>query len=363
MSRWGWAPYVPVASRKARARREMEKLRKKEETVHPVEIQGRLMARSFWGKAWCSHLESFSDYENRLPRGRAYARNGSVCHLGINAGKIEGIVSGTELYRVAISIKELDKKKWASIKRSCSGRIGSLLELLQGKLSDEVMTIVTNQKEGLFPLPGEISLSCSCPDWAVMCKHVAAALYGVGNRLDSKPDLLFLLRGVDASELISGEVSLPGVESDPEDILSEDSLGDIFGIDMDEEVLPPSSMENPQSIVRGKGKKSVRPGAGKTLQVKADSKTAQKTGKKKKSAPEVFTTTGANIRDLRNRAGLSVSRFAARIGVSPGSVYRWEKIEGKCSLHDSCFKALQKMHNELSKIDLGQLSRNRKLQR
>jgi len=350
MSRWGWAPYVPAAARKARARREMEKLRKKGKTVHPVEIQGRLMARSFWGKAWCSHLESFSDYENRLPRGRTYARNGSVCHLGISAGKIEGIVSGTELYRVAISIKKLDNKKWASIKKSCSGRIGSLLELLQGKLSDEVMTIVTNQKEGLFPLPGEMSLSCSCPDWAVMCKHVAAVLYGVGNRLDSKPDLLFLLRGVDASELISGEVSLPGVESDTADILSEDSLGNIFGIVMDEEVLPPSPMKkSPKSKVPGKGKNSVRPGAGKASSVKADSNTAQKTGKKKRSAPKVFTPTGANIRDLRNRAGLSVSRFAARIGVSPGSIYRWEKIEGKCSLHDSCFKALQKMHNELSK--------------
>jgi uncharacterized Zn finger protein len=350
MSRWGWAPYVPVATRKARARREMEKLRKKGKTIHPVEIQGRLMARTFWGKGWCSHLESFSDYENRLPRGRTYARNGSVCHLGISAGKVEGIVSGTEFYKVAISIKKLDKKKWATIKSSCSGRIGSLLELLQGKLSDEVMTIVTSQKEGLFPLSGEMSLSCSCPDWAVMCKHVAAVLYGVGNRLDSEPELLFLLRGVDASELISEEVSLPGIESAPEDILREDSLGDIFGIDMDEEVLPPSSGKKvPQSKARGKGKKSVKTGAVKKSPVKADSKTAQKTEKKIKSVPKAFTPTGANIRDLRNRAGLSVSKFASRIGVSPGSVYRWEKIEGKCSLLDSYFKALQKLHNELSK--------------
>ena len=350
MSRWGWAPYVPVATRKARARREMEKLRKKGKTIHPVDIQGRLMARTFWGKGWCSHLESFSDYENRLPRGRTYARNGSVCHLGISAGKVEGIVCGTEMYKVAISIKKLDREKWASIKRSCSGRIGSLLALLQGRLSDEVMTIVTNQKQGLFPLPGEMSLACTCPDWAVMCKHVAAVLYGVGNRLDSEPELLFLLRGVEASELISEEVSLPGLESGPEDILGEDSLGDIFGIDMDEEVLPASSGKKAsQSKTRGKGKKSVKTGSAKKSPVNKASNKAPKIGKKKKPVPEAFVPTGANIRDLRSQAGLSVSRFASRIGVTPGSVYRWEKTEGKCSLHDSCFKALQKLHNVLSK--------------
>ncbi|MFW6005625.1 MAG: hypothetical protein ACOCPN_04015, partial [Desulfonatronovibrionaceae bacterium] len=180
MSRWGFAPYVPVAQRRAMARREMEKLRKKGKNICPVEIEGRVIARSFWGKGWCEHLESFSDFANRLPRGRTYARNGSVCHLELKPGTIKAYVSGSELYNVSIKIKKLSKTKWQSIKKECSGRIGSMLELLQGKLSEEVMKIVSHTKKGLFPLPEAISLGCSCPDWAVMCKHVAAVLYGVG---------------------------------------------------------------------------------------------------------------------------------------------------------------------------------------
>ncbi len=349
MSRWGWAPYVPVAKRQARARREMDKLSKKGKIIHPVEIQGRLIARSFWGKGWCSHLESFSDYENRLPRGRTYVRNGSVCHLGISAGKVEGIVSGTQLYHVAITIRKLETNKWKAIKNKCSGRIGSILELLQGKLSDEVMTIVTHQKEGLFPLPGEISLACSCPDWAVMCKHVAAVLYGVGNRLDAEPDLLFQLRGVDAAELISGEVTLPGIEVVREDTLSEDSLADIFGIDMDEDVSPLSpGKKNPQPETPAKGKKSARAGSIKSAPVGAEKKKEPKSGKKKKPYAKVFSATGANIRELRFQADLSVAEFARKIGVTPASIYRWEKTKGKCKMFDSSLEAIQKMFEKLN---------------
>jgi len=66
------------------------------------------------------------------------------------------------------------------------------------------MDRVCREGDGLFPSPAEIKLSCSCPDWADMCKHVASALYGVGARLDQKPQLLFVLRGVDENELIAG---------------------------------------------------------------------------------------------------------------------------------------------------------------
>jgi len=168
-----------------------------------VDLEGRKIARTFWGEAWCDHLESFSDYENRLPRGRTYVRNGSVCHLDIAKGEVNAIVSGSELYKVKIAIKTLPQKKWIDVKDRCAGQVGSLLELLQGKLSKSVMAVVTNRNKGLFPLPREISLKCNCPDWAAMCKHVAAVLYGVGARLDMKPELLFLLRGVDHEELIS----------------------------------------------------------------------------------------------------------------------------------------------------------------
>ncbi len=346
MSRWGFAPYVPVAQRRARAEREMHKLRKKGKAIEPVQIQGRSIARSFWGKGWCSHLEAFSDFANRLPRGRTYARNGSVCHLCIDSGQIEAIVSGSELYKVSISIKKLDSGKWKSIKSKCSGQVGSMLELLQGKLSHEVMNIVIHQHEGLFPLPGEISLSCSCPDWATMCKHVAAALYGVGNRLDAQPELLFRLRGVDASELISAEVSLPAQDgAEREDSLQEDSLGDIFGIDMDDTGLnPPEKKKAAPAKTSAPGKS---PEKKKSASGPAKANSRGKAPKSTKRAARPFSPTGTNIRKLRHKCGLSVADFAARMGVSPASVYRWEKIRGKCSLHDSSLDALKKIRDSL----------------
>src|SRR5271157_3105129 len=156
----GWAPYVPVAQRRREAAKKMDALRKKGVDIQPVTIEGRKIARSFWGEAWCDHIESFSDFENRLPRGSTYVRNGSVCHLAVAKGAIEAKVSGSELYTVRINIKTLPPKKWNTLKSRCSGQIGSLLELLQGKLSDHVMEVVTDRQEGLFPLPKEISLKC-----------------------------------------------------------------------------------------------------------------------------------------------------------------------------------------------------------
>ena len=227
-----WRKYVPVATRLARARREMNRRRKAGKDVRPVEIEGRTIARSFWGKRWCEHLESFSDYANRLPRGRAYVRNGSVCHLAIRTGRIEAIVAGSELYDVAIRVRKLKAGAWTSVKRRCSGQIGSLLELLQGRLSRQVMSVVTDRERGLFPKPGEIGFDCSCPDWASMCKHVAAVLYGVGARLDDDPESLFLLRGVDSAELIATGMTLPD-EAASDDALADDALAGIFGIDLD----------------------------------------------------------------------------------------------------------------------------------
>ena len=156
--RWIWrlGAYVPVAERRRKAMKKMDALRKKGVEIQPVTIEGRKIASSFWGDAWCEHLESFSDFENRLPRGRTYVRNGSVCHLAVAKGEIEAKVSGSELYTVKVNIKTLPGKKWTAIKGRCSGEIGSLLELLQGRLSDHVMGVVTNRKEGLFPLPGEM---------------------------------------------------------------------------------------------------------------------------------------------------------------------------------------------------------------
>ena len=170
----------------------MNRLRKKGKDIQPVEIEGRTIARSVWGKRWCDHLESYSDYANRLPRGRAYVRNGSVCHLEVHPGRIDAIVSGSELYTVSVQIKKLKAAVWKSIKARCSGQIASMLELLQGKLSRQVMSVVSDRERGLFPKPREIDFTCTCPDWATMCKHVAAVLYGAGSRLDRHPEALFL---------------------------------------------------------------------------------------------------------------------------------------------------------------------------
>jgi uncharacterized Zn finger protein len=236
MSWYGYAPYVPVAKRRANAAREVAKLAKKGRTVTPVRIDGREIARTFWGKAWCENLESYSDFENRLPRGRTYVRNGSVVDLQIKPGKVTARVSGSELYEIDIKIRPLAMDHWQAIISQCAGKIASVLELLQGRLSQGVMEIITDRQGGLFPKPSEISLECSCPDWADMCKHVAAALYGVGARLDEKPELLFTLRQVDHMELIEQAATSralgPSATSDKKTI-AEGDLAEVFGIEMD----------------------------------------------------------------------------------------------------------------------------------
>lgn len=198
----GWAPYVSVAQRRANAAKQMQRLKKQGHSILPIEIQGRTIARTFWGKAWCDHMESFCDHNNRLPRGRTYVRNGSVCHLEINEGAVQAMVSGSSMYRVHISVKPLRSDKWQLIKQTCAGQIGSLLDLLSGKLSAGVMSMVCDPKGGLFPLSPDFKLACDCPDSATMCKHIAAVLYGVGSRLDVDPAQLFTLRGVRFEELI-----------------------------------------------------------------------------------------------------------------------------------------------------------------
>jgi len=230
---WGWRPYVSAAARQRKAQKAAAKMMKKGDKVSPVNLEGRTLTRTFWGRAWCDHLESFSDYENRLPRGRSYLRNGLVIHLHVDKGRIEALVQGSSLYKVKIEIKRLDSKKWKSIIRNCSGQIGSVIELLQGRFSSGVMRIITDKHHGLFPLPKEISLNCSCPDWADMCKHVAAVLYGVGNRLDHEPELLFKLRKVDHMELMNkARFKAPVVRSAKSNVIKNKNLSEIFGIDI-----------------------------------------------------------------------------------------------------------------------------------
>jgi len=237
----------------------IETLKKEGVSVQPVRIEGRLIASTFWGKAWCDHLESFSDFENRLPRGRTYVRSGSVCHLDIRRSQVHAKVQGKDLYTVGITIKELPAPEWERIKRQCTGKISSLLDLLQGRLSDGVMEVVTDRQHGLFPQPKEITMSCTCPDWAVMCKHVAAVLYGVGARLDEKPELLFLLRGVDYAELVAEHAVsavAAAVKSGTGRRIAESEIGEIFGIQVEK-----ARKKAPKKKPKKKPRKSSTPGA------------------------------------------------------------------------------------------------------
>ncbi len=230
-----WAPYVPVAERRRRAERAVAKLRRTGPPAEPVTIAGRVIAMTFWGNAWCDNIESYRDYESRLPRGRTYVRNGSVVDLQITSGRITAFVSGSELYTVAITIKETARPQWQAICADCTGSIDSLVELLQGRLSKSVMERLCRQEAGLFPRPSDIRFSCSCPDHASMCKHVAAVLYGVGARLDHKPELLFRLRAVDENDLVARiETALPMSKKGPDKLLQVDDLSALFGLDMAE---------------------------------------------------------------------------------------------------------------------------------
>jgi uncharacterized Zn finger protein len=289
MSWYEWRPYVPVAVRRARAMKKLEKLRKKGLAIRPVEIEGRKIARTFWGEAWCDHLESFSDYENRLPRGRTYVRNGSVCHLDIAKGEVNAMVCGSELYTVKVAIRTLPRKKWKDVKNRCAGQICSLLELLQGRLSKNVMAVVTDRDKGLFPLPGEISMQCSCPDWAVMCKHAAAVLYGVGARLDERPELLFLLRGVGHEELIGAEVGVAAaaaLSKGSRKRIADDALEDVFGIEMSKDVTPSTAEPAPR-------RKEAGPKSKKTSKVAARGGTKRRARVGGKTARAWKKTTGA----------------------------------------------------------------------
>ena len=266
MSFWGYREYVPVARRRAKAAKEVAKLKKHGRAVSPVVIEGRKIARSFWGVAWCDNLERYSDFANRLPRGRTYVNNGSVIDLQIARGKVEALVSGSEIYRVKIDIAVAAPARSKAICADCAGSVGSIVELLQGKLSKHVMERVCREADGLFPAPKEIKISCSCPDWAGMCKHVAATLYGVGARLDHDPDLLFTLRGVNCTELVSAgaDLSITEAAAGSERVLVDDDVGALFGLDFD--AAPP-----PAVIIGNKGAPATERTTTKAEQVKSPS--------------------------------------------------------------------------------------------
>jgi uncharacterized Zn finger protein len=333
-----------VAKRRAKAAAYAARLAKKEKRVlAPVSIAGRKITSSFWGQAWCDNLEQYSDFANRLPRGRTYVRNGSVIDLAISRGKVKSIVSGCEIYRIEIDIAVLKKALWNRLKRDCSSAIDSLLDLLQGRFDQGVMQRLTQRNDGLFPQPREIKMRCSCPDWAGLCKHLAATLYGVGARLDAAPELLFTLRGVDHSELMGEAVGAANLDRALEGRAGAQLLGadlrEVFGIDIELGTNGDSATSESREVAgrkkvelktRSRRSTATSPPARRKKRAAAKrnsvARDAQpKTGSRKKSAPkttktvEALATAKATIRTNSNRKTAAKAASTSTSKPSPGS--------------------------------------------
>ena len=272
-----FAPYIPAAKRREQTANKAKQMEKSGKKLEPVDIGGRKIAATFWGKEWCENLESYSDYSNRLPRGRTYVRNGSVIDLKIAEGRVTALVQGSSLYTVTITIAALANSAWGAFKKRCAGKIASLLDLLQGRLDKGVLEEITSRSGGLFPTPKEINLSCSCPDGAYMCKHVAAALYGVGARLDGKPELFFTLRGADMQELITAataEAATADAGAAGSDLAADD-LSAIFGVEI-ESVVPEKLVKKPVTKLKAPAKKAAKKLPAKKKKPKTDAKTKKR---------------------------------------------------------------------------------------
>ena len=325
---WGSRPYVSAAKKRASARRKAQQLEKQGSKLQPVRIEGRKIVATFWGKAWCDNLERYSDFANRLPRGRTYARNGSIIDLQIHKGQITAIVQGSDTYNITIDLKPFDKKDWKKITQDCSQSIHSLLDLLQGRLSDGVMERLVRPREGLFPRPNEIQLHCSCPDWADMCKHVAAVLYGVGARLDQQPDLLFLLRQVDHTELIhqaaKGSNLQTALGTNQNQALQNEDLGELFGIEIDQPAESrPARSKRPAKKKAAKTKATktklaqtipAKTTPAKTKAAKATPVKAKSTGSQKKRKAPVTATSAKVTRVKKTQAPTKKTQVSASSG-------------------------------------------------
>lgn len=325
-----WAPYVSVAKRKTNAAKSMATLTKKGENIQPVTLTGRTISATFWGKAWCHQMEAFCDFANRLPRGRTYVRNGSVCHLAIGEAEINAYVSGSSLYTVKIKIQKLPASQWNAIVKKCSGQIGSVIELMQGKLSRQVMDIVTNPKDGLLPRGHDIKIHCSCPDGAYLCKHAAAVLYGVGARLDTAPELLFKLRGVDHNALIEMTPAIAVNEGTHRRVKGD--LGALFGIEIDADTSLEKPIEKPLNASR-----------------KTSYNTSRKTSAKKTAStlpvpepsPKPFKATRTSIVRLRKQFGMTQVQFAQLLNVSVATLRLWEESTLPLKLQARSLQALE----------------------
>ncbi|NLF93043.1 MAG: helix-turn-helix domain-containing protein [Oligosphaeraceae bacterium] len=303
-----YPPYVPVAVRQQRNAKILSRLAQDGRQLHPVVATGRNLAASFWGRAWCANVESYQDYANRLPRGRTYLRSRAVVDLCITSGRVEALVNGSQAqpYEILLEIAPLPRERWEALKQKCLGRIDSLLALVQGKLPPEILAEFCNPVSGLFPSPEEMRMTCSCPDWAGLCKHLAAVLYGIGIRLDEDPRLFFTLRGIQEDELLGAEaVGTLAEGTRPE--IAVDNLSDMFGVEFD-------SLEN-----AAPGQPPQRSGS-----ASSDRRPAI-AGTQKGSADAEAQFTPAVIGKLRQSLGFSQSELGEHCGCSATMVSLWER--------------------------------------
>ena len=320
MSYWSYPRYVSVAEKRAKALKKLKQLKKKNPHINPIVIEGTAIARTWWGKAWNKNLESYADYSNRIGRGRSYVRHGAVLDLQIHSGKVDSLVQGSRSkpYSVTVRIKSTGKKTWREIKTASEGKLDSLQELLAGKFPKALGEIFTIQGKGLFPSPKEIDFNCSCPDWASMCKHVAATLYGIGARLDEDPELFFKLRQVKMKDLVSEAVEgktqelLKKARKKTARVIADSNLADVFGIDME------STVGLKKGKKKGTGKKKTsKPKIGKvkTLAGKSGKKASPKkisTGTK--TPKTLFETVVGIVRG--SRKGITVATIRKKTGFS-----------------------------------------------
>ena len=291
-----WPRYVSVGEKRAKARRKLEQLRKKNPTIQPIVLEGRSLAGTWWGKAWNKNLERYADYANRIGRGRSYVRHGAVLDLQIAPGKVTSLVhgSGRNPYKVEIKIKPIGKAVWQQIKADAAGELASLQELMDGRFPKALGEIFTAQGKGLFPTPKEIDFDCSCPDWASMCKHVAATLYGIGARLDEDPGLFFVLRKAKIDDLISQAVRdqskklLEKSKRKTSRVIDDTDLGDVFGIDLED---APATKKPKRKIQKSKVKAKRAEPKPKVVKKKVKTTTAKKRTIKKKAKKKVKKAT------------------------------------------------------------------------
>ncbi len=296
-----WPEYIPVGKRLDNGRVQASQMLGNRKLLQPIHITGRKIAKTFWGASWCNHFETYSDYANRLPRGRTYARNGSVLHLEISPGSISALVAGSDLYRIAIQIDKLPAQAWKRLCRQCTSSVSSTLDLLRGRLPEPILSTLTDPRKGLFPRSREIRLACDCPDSATLCKHLAAVLYGVGSRLDESPELLFVLRAVDQNDLVASSlVEATSALSDATHDFTSGELEDIFGIEM---VDGSESPENPSPIAASEStkKKAVKKKVVKRSAVRVEV-AKKKVVKKKVVTRKVVTRSAVRMEVAKKKA-------------------------------------------------------------